>query len=672
MDNIKIALVGNPNSGKTTLFNALTGSNQHVSNWPGVTVEKKEGKFKYKDKLITLVDLPGIYSLSPYSIEEIVARKFIIEEKPDVVINIIDATNIERNLYLTIQLLEMEKPVIVALNMMDEVEAHGDVIYLDKLQEELGIPTIPVTARQGKNVLKLLDAAVIQAQKGFVLEPDDLYDDFTHSIHHKIDLLIFENAKAKHLPIHWVSIKMLEGDPLLKKHLNVSDEINDKIEVIIKEYEASSKYGDRETLVADSRYKFIEKVVKKSIVKGETKGILTMSEKIDKVVTNRFLALPLFIFIMFAIFTLTFGSIGAWLKDGITSLIGNDFTPFLANWLKEIQTADWIRSLVIDGVIAGVGGILTFLPQIAILFFCLSHLEDSGYMARVAFIMDRMLRRFGLSGKAFIPMLMGFGCTVPATMAARTMDNVKTKRMTILLVPFMSCSAKLPIYGLFTSVFFKDNQVLIVLSLYLLGIIMGIISGIIFKKTLFKGDDASFLMELPPYRLPNFKGTIIHVWHNVEHFMKRAATLIFSMSVLLWFLKNFNFSLKMVNSGENSILGILGNTIAPIFTPLGFGTWQAVVALLTGLIAKEAVVSSLSLFYGLNAVGGVALSGAFSSPVAAYAFLVFVLLYVPCVAAFSTMKRELGSWKWAIFSAGWQIGIAYIISMFIYQVVKLL
>jgi len=460
MIDIKIALVGNPNSGKTTLFNALTGTNQHVSNWPGVTVEKKEGKFKYKDKLITLVDLPGIYSLSPYSIEEIVARNYIIEEKPDVVINIIDATNIERNLYLTIQLLEMEKPVVVALNMMDEVEAHGDEIDVEKLQEELGILTIPVTARHGKNVFKLLDAAIIQAEKGFVLEPDNLYDEFTHSIHHKIDLLIYENAKSKGLPIHWVSIKMLEGDSLLRTHLNVSDEINSKIEVIVKEYEASSKYGDRETLVADSRYKFIEKAVKKSVIKGESKGILTISEQIDKVVTNKYLALPLFIFIMFIIFSLTFGSAGAWLKDGISSLIGEDFTPFLANWLKEIQTAGWITSLIIDGVIAGVGGILTFLPQIAILFFCLSLLEDSGYMARVAFIMDRMLRRFGLSGKAFIPMLMGFGCTVPATMAARTMDNVKTKRMTIMLVPFMSCSAKLPIYGLFTAIFFKENQVL--------------------------------------------------------------------------------------------------------------------------------------------------------------------------------------------------------------------
>lgn len=672
MDNIKIALVGNPNSGKTTLFNALTGTNQHVSNWPGVTVEKKEGKFKYKDKLITLVDLPGIYSLSPYSIEEIVARKFILDEKPDVVINILDATNIERNLYLTVQLLEMEKPVVVALNMMDEVEAHGDVIYVDKLQEALGIPTIPVTARLKKNVFELLDAAIIQAQKGFVIEPDDLYDEFTHSIHHKIDVLIFENAKSKGLPIHWVSIKMLEGDLLLNKSLNVSDEINGKIEQIVKEYEASSKYGDRETLIADSRYKFIEKVIKKSVIKGESLGILTISEKIDKVITNKFLALPLFILIMAAIFSLTFGSVGAWLKDGITSLIENNLTPFLSNWFNQNNTADWIRSLAIDGVIAGVGGIITFLPQIAILFLCLSLLEDCGYMARVAFIMDRMLRRFGLSGKAFIPMLMGFGCTVPATMATRTMDNIKTKRMTILLVPFMSCSAKLPIYGLFTAVFFKENQVLIVLSLYLIGILTGIMSGIIFRKTIFKTDNASFLLELPPYRLPNFKGTLLHVWNNVEHFIKKAATLIFSMSVLLWFLKNFDFSLKLVDSSEKSILGVIGSLIAPIFIPLGFGTWQTVVALLTGLIAKEAVVSSLSLFYGISAAGSLALTGAFPSTAAVYSFLVFVLLYIPCVAAFATMKRELGSWKWALFSAGWQLGIAYIISIITFQIVKLL
>lgn len=675
-NNIRMALIGNPNSGKTTFFNHMTGSNQYVGNWPGVTVEKKEGKVKQGEKYghnITLVDLPGIYSLSPYSMEEIVARDYLTKEKPDVVINIVDATNIERNLYLSIQLIEMERPVVIALNMMDEVTAKGDTIDVKLLSEFLNIPVVPVTAKTGEGTDEVIKAAIKQAQKGFIMEPDDLYDDFTHQIHHKIDNIVHPYAKKEALPTHWVSIKMLEGDELLKKNISISQEDLDKIEAIAVEYEGENEKGDRESMVIDSRYQYIEKAVKASVKKSK-RNKKTLTQKIDDIVTNKYLALPIFILVMFTVFSLTFATLGALLQEGVSYLIDDVFTGFVEKLLVSANAPVWVESLVTDGVIAGVGGVLTFLPQIAILFLLLSLLEDSGYMARIAFIMDRLLSKFGLSGKAFIPMLMGFGCSVPAIMAARTMENMKNRRMTIMLVPFMSCSAKLPIYGFISQIFFPKYRGLVVLSLYLLGIIFGIISALIFKKTIFRGQETPFLLELPPYRLPGFKSTVMHVWDKVEHFIKKAATLIFGMSVLLWVLQSFDFTLHFTQNSEESMLGIIGSFIAPIFEPAGFGTWQAAVSLLTGLVAKEAVVSSMCLFYGISATAGteatVILSGTFGMPVAAYAFLVFTLLYVPCIAAFSTMKKEMGGWKWAVGSAIYQIAIAYVLAVIIYQTGK--
>ncbi len=675
---MKLGLVGNPNCGKTTLFNALTGSNQYVGNWPGVTVEKKEGGATVDGHAVTIVDLPGIYSLSPYSMEEIVARDFIVGEKPDAIIDIVDATNIERNLYLTVQLLELERPMVVALNFMDEVEKHGDKIDVDRLSKELGVPVVPITARSGKNIQELLRTAHAQIHAGVTIEPDDLYDDYTHEIHHRMGELIHDRAYEVGLPAHWASIKLIEGDDLVKKGLGLAPEQAEQVEAVCREYEQAYPLGDRETLIADSRYRFIQKVVKASVTKGRPVGALTLSDKIDSVVTNKYLAIPVFLLMMLAMFAITFGPIGSFLSDGVGYLVEDLFSPWLTGLLAAAEVAPWMTSLLVDGVVSGVGGVLTFLPQIALLFLFLSILEDSGYMARAAFIMDRLLRRFGLSGKAFIPMLMGFGCTVPAVMGARTMENEKDRRMTIMLVPFMSCSARLPVYGLIASAFFARYAGLVVFSLYVIGLLMAILSGVILKKTMFHGEPAAFVLELPPYRLPTFKNCALHVWEKVRGFLVKAGTLILSMSVVLWFLQSFGWQggLTMVANAEDSLLGALGGLIAPILAPLGFGTWQAAVALLSGLIAKEMVVSSMTLFYGFSvtASGSVvasALSGTFQTPAAAYAFLVFVLLYVPCVAAVATIHKEMASTKWTLKSIAWQLGAAYIGSFVAYHVCSL-
>ena len=658
---MKVALAGNPNCGKTTLFNALTGSNQYVGNWPGVTVEKKEGTAHLDGRALTVVDLPGIYSLSPYSMEEIVARDFIIGEGPDAVIDIVDATNLERNLYLTVQLLELERPLVLALNFMDEVKARGDQIDVERLSKELGVPVVPITAKTGEGLDELLQVAHRQMHLGVTYEPDDLYDDFTHDIHHRMGELIHDYAYAANLPAHWASIKLLEGDGIVAKALNLPADVQNKLDAIIAEYEASSALGDRETLVADSRYRYIERVVHASVVKGKGSEGPTLTEKIDRIVTGKYTALPLFLCAMLVMFVITFGPFGSWLQDGVSALI-----DLFSGWLEGALTAAGAPAVVIslacDGIISGVGGVLSFLPQIALLFFFLSFLEDSGYMSRAAFIMDRLLRRFGLSGKAFIPMLMGFGCSVPAIMGARTMENEKDRRMTILLIPFMSCSAKLPVYGLLSAAFFGPWAGLVVFGLYVIGMAVGILSGIFFKHTLFAGEPAPFVLELPPYRFPSMENIATHVWQKVKGFLVKAGTLILAMSVVLWLLQSFDFSLHMVDDAANSMLGTLGALIAPVFAPLGFGFWQAAVALLTGFIAKEMVVSSLSMFYGfsLTAAGGaVAAAMTGFTPLSAFSMLVFILLYVPCVAATSTMAKELGSVKWTLFSVCWQIGVAY-------------
>ena len=660
---MKLALVGNPNCGKTTLFNALTGSNQYVGNWPGVTVEKKEGRAQVDGKDVTIVDLPGIYSLSPYSMEEIVARDFIVGEKPDAIIDIIDATNIERNLYLTAQLLELERPMVIALNFMDEVEKHGDQIDVARLSETLGVPVIPITARSGENVGEMLRIAHEQMHVGVTVEPDDLYDDYTHQIHHRVGELIHDRAYAVGLPAHWTAIKLIEGDELVEKALDLNEITKSRLESVCREYEDAYALGDRETLIADSRYQFIQNVVRVSVKKGRPHGALTRSDQIDSIVTNKYLAIPVFLLMMLAMFALTFGPLGSLLSDGVETLVGDWFAGWVDGALTAAGVAPWVNSLLVEGVIAGVGGVLTFLP----------------HMARAAFIMDRLLRRFGLSGKAFIPMLMGFGCTVPAVMGARTMENEKDRRMTIMLVPFMSCSARLPVYGLMASAFFPRYSGLVVFSLYVIGICCAILSGLILKKTMFRGEPAAFVLELPPYRLPTFRNCMMHVWEKVRGFLVKAGTLILAMSVVLWFLQSFgwNGGIIMVADAGDSFLGGVGGLIAPVLRPLGFGTWQAAVALLSGLVAKEAVVSSMSMFYGFSlgdsgaAIAG-ALSGTFQTPVAAYAFLVFVLLYVPCVAAVATIRKEMNSLQWTLRSIAWQIGAAYLGSFLVFQIGSLL
>lgn len=666
----RVALVGNPNCGKTTLFNALTGSNQYVGNWPGVTVEKKEGQARLEGLEFTVVDLPGIYSLSPYSMEELVARKFILNEQPDAIIDIVDATNLERNLYLTMQLLELERPVVLAVNFMDEVEKKGDVIDCARLSAGLGVPVVPISARDGVNIDTLVREVHRQMHTGLTVEPDDLYDDFTHAIHHRISALIHDRAYERGIPAHWAAIKLLGGDEEVARDLELDQATLDKIDAVAREYESASPLGDRETLLADSRYRFVERVVRSSVKKKDHRGEPTVTERIDAVATHRIWAIPVFLGMMLAVFLLTFSGPGAWLSDGIAWFVEEVLCPGVSGWLAAVHAPAWLNGLLVDGLIAGVGGVLTFLPMIALLFLFLSMLEDSGYMARAAFVMDRTLRHFGLSGKAFIPMLMGFGCTVPAVMGARTMENEKDRRMTILLVPFMSCGARLPIYGLMTAAFFPRYGGLVVFGLYVLGPIIAILSGLILKKGVFQGEPAPFLLELPPYRMPTPHNIWLHVWERVRDFLTRAGTIIAAMSVAVWFLQSFGLDLRMVEDTADSILAALGNLIAPVFAPMGFGVWQAAVALLTGLIAKEAVVSSMSLFYGFSltdyAAAGAVMAVTFT-PAAALAFLVFCALYTPCVAAIATIRREMNSLSWTALALIWQLGVAWLVSFAVYQ-----
>ena len=670
----RVALVGNPNCGKTTLFNALTGSNQYVGNWPGVTVEKKEGTAKLGDASFTVVDLPGVYSLSPYSMEELVARRFIVDEKPDAIINIVDATNLERNLYLTMQLLELERPMVLALNFMDEVEKTGDEIDCERLSAHLGVPVIPISARDSVNIDQLVETAHQQMHTGLTLEPDDLYDDCTHAVHHRIGELIHDRAYEAGIPAHWAAIKLLEGDTEVAQDLRLGTNTLQRIDQIAMEYEADSVLGDRETLLADSRYRFVERVIRASVRRAGRTDKPTVTERIDSVATHKYFALPLFLGLMLVVFLLTFSGPGAWLSDAIATFMEDVLCPGVAGALTAAKAPEILIGLLVDGLIAGVGGVLTFLPMIALLFLFLSLLEDSGYMARAAFVMDRTLRRFGLSGKAFIPMLMGFGCTVPAVMGARTMENEKDKRMTIMLVPFMSCGARLPIYGLMTAAFFPRQAGLIVFSLYVLGPLLAILSGLILKKGVFKGETAPFLLELPPYRMPTLRNIALHVWERVSDFLSRAGTTIALMSMVIWVLQNFSTRFLPVADTSESILAFMGSYIAPLFAPLGFGTWQAAVALLTGLIAKEAVVSSMSLFYGFSmtdyAAAGVAMAATFS-PAAALSFLVFCALYTPCIAAIATIRRETGSLVWTTVTLLWQLGAAYLMSFITYHLFAL-
>ena len=667
------ALAGNQNCGKTTLFNQLTGSNQHVGNFPGVTVDQKSGAIR-GEKDCTVVDLPGIYSIRPYTPEEIVTRDFILNQKPDGLINIVDATNIERNLYLTLQLMEMRIPMVLALNMMDEVTAGGGTIDVKAMSQALGIPVVPISAVKNQGVDELVKIAVQTARsKTLPTVYDFCSPGPVHRCIHAVVHQIEDHAEASGLPVRFAAAKLIEGDEDIAQRLALDQNELELIEHSVKEMEDECGM-DRNAALADMRYTFIESVCAGTVVKCRESRERTRSEAIDKVVTNKYLALPFFFAIMLGIFFLTFNVIGSFLSDLLAAGI-DALTVSVDNVLTAYGLNPVVHSLVIDGVFAGVGSVLSFLPIIVVLFFFLSILEDTGYMARVAFVMDQLLRKIGLSGRSIVPMLMGFGCSVPAIMGARTMENEKDRRMTILLVPFMSCSAKLPVYGMIAGAFFGPWAGLVIFGLYVLGMLVGILSGILFKRTLFAGEPAPFVLELPPYRLPSFDNIATHVWQKVKGFLVKAGTLILLMSMVLWLLQSFDFSLHMVDDAAQSMLGTLGSWIAPIFAPLGFGFWQAAVALLTGLIAKEMVVSSLSMFYGFaltatSAQVAAAMTG--FTPLSALSMLVFILLYVPCVAAVSTLAREMNSVKWTLFSIAWQLGMAYIAAFLVHTVGLLL
>lgn len=661
-----LALAGNQNCGKTTLFNCLTGSNQHVGNFPGVTVEKKEGTIK-KRKDITLVDLPGIYSLSPYTSEEVVTRDFVLREHPDAIINIVDATNIERNLYLSLQLMELGIPMVIALNMMDEVRASGNTIHVSKLSEHLGIPVVPISAGKNEGISELLDSVLkLLHQK----EPPRKMDFCTGAVHraiHSIIHIIEEQAEEAGYPLRFAATKLVEGDLPMTESLKLSDGQKHIIEHLVEEME--EELGtDREAALADMRYSYIEKVCADCVVKHQETREQIRSEKIDRVLTHKYFGIPIFLGIMLVVFWLTFSVIGAPLQELLDRGIGL-FSNFLSGLLVQSAVSDPLHSLVIDGICAGVGSVLSFLPIIVLLFFFLSLLEDSGYMARVAFVMDKLLRKIGLSGRSFVPMLIGFGCSVPAIMSTRTLSSDRDRKMTIILTPFMSCSAKLPIYGMITMAFFRKTSALVMISIYVLGIIVAILSGLLLKSTLFKGNPVPFVMELPAYRIPSAKSVVLHMWEKAKDFIKKAFTIIFVASIVIWFLQSFDWSLNMVPDSSDSILASIGLVIAPIFKPLGFGNWQASTALITGLTAKETVKSTLTVLTG--AASDLQLSAVLNemfTPLSAFAFLTFTVLYMPCVAAFAATKRELGSWKAAILTAAYQTGAAYLVTLIIFQV----
>lgn len=654
---ISLALAGNPNCGKTTLYNALTGTRQYVGNWPGVTVEKKEGKVKFNNQDIKVTDLPGTYSLSPYSIEEIIARDYIVESNPDVVVNIVDASNIERNLYLSVQLIEHGRPVVIALNMMDVAEKKGFKINAQKLSDLLGVPVVPIVASKGKGIQELLDVAIKVGQGKIKTENKIQYsEDLEGKIKEVADSLKGKPQISKYNP-RWAAIKFIENDKAILKMLGKENSMQDE---------------EWEFLVADERYDVIGGVVSKAIVKPAVEQ-LSASDKIDKVVTNKWLGIPIFALLMYAVFWLSF-TVGDQLKGDYMEPFFESLAESSKAGLEGMGIASWLTSLISDGIIAGVGGVLTFLPNIIFLFIAISILEDSGYMARVAFIMDRAMRKIGLSGKAFIPMIMGFGCSVPAIMGARTLEEEKDRLTAILITPFMSCSARLPIYVLFAGAFFPGNESIIVYSLYILGIVVAITMGLIFKKTIFKGQGAPFVMELPPYRIPTFKGLSLNVWDKMKGYIHKAGTVILAASIILWYILGYNFS--GAAEMEQSFGRYIGGFLAPLFAPLGFGNWQSSLSLLSGLAAKEVVVSNMAVIYGLaeepTAAQFAATFKTTFTHVSAYAFMVFSLLYTPCVAVIGVVKKETNSWKWTAFSVVYQFAVAWIVALIVFQVGTLL
>ena len=663
-----IALIGNQNCGKTTLFNALTGSNQHVGNFPGVTVEQKSGTIK-KHPSIKLVDLPGIYSLTPYTMEEIVSTDFLIKEKPSMIINIIDATSIERNLYLTMQLLELNIPMILALNMMDEVISSGNSIDVEGLQQALGIRVIPLSASKNEGIEELIEAIETTLKENNCSHLD-LCSGEIHKAIHSITHLIEDNAVKAKLPKRFAVTKIIEGDKDIIRQLHL-DVQQLHIKHIIEDME--EKEGlDKDAALVDMRYQVIENITRQTVFKEQETAGQVRSEKIDSILTHKYFGIPIFIVVMLMIFFLTFNVIGAPLQSLMeiaVDFIGSTIITFLTNH----QVAPWLISLLRDGVIAGVGSVLSFLPLIVVLFFFLSMLEDSGYMARVAFVMDKLLRKIGLSGKSFVPMLIGFGCSVPAIMASRTLSSQRDRKMTIIVTPFMSCSAKLPIYGMIIAAFFSTKAPLVMITIYCIGILVAIFSALLLKATIFPGDPIPFVMELPSYRIPTAKNVIMHMWEKAKDFLKKAFTIIFIASLLIWFLQSFNFRFEMVTDSSKSILAYIGNKLSFIFAPLGFSDWRLSTSLITGITAKESVVSTLSVL--TNSSSPDALYHALNTlltPASAFAFLTFTVLYMPCVAAFAATKRELGSWLQAILTAGYQTGIAYVVAFIVYHLALLI
>lgn len=648
------ALVGNQNCGKTTLFNQLTGSNQHVGNFPGVTVDRKDGPIKgYKNTLVT--DLPGIYSMSPYSNEEIVSRNFVLDDKPEAIINIVDATNIERNLYLTMQLLEMNIPMVVALNMMDEVTGNGGTIDINGMESMLGVPVVPISAAKNEGVDELIKHAIHIAKYQERPGRQDFCDenDFGGAVHrciHSIAHLIEDHAETAGIPVRFAASKLIEGDSLILEKLNLDKNEIETLEHVVIQME-KERGLDRSAAIADMRFSFIEKVCEKTVVKPKESKERLRSEKIDRILTGKYTAIPCFIAIMAAVFILTFNVIGAGLQKllemGIEALTGA-----VDKGLSAAGVNSALHSLVIDGIFAGVGSVLSFLPIIVTLFFFLSLMEDSGYIARVAFFMDKLLRKIGLSGRSIVPLLIGFGCTVPAVMSTRTLPSERDRKMTILLTPFMSCTAKLPIYAFFVSAFFPGKGGIVMTALYFLGIAVGILVAFIFKKTLFKGEAVPFVMELPNYRLPGIKNVAQLLWEKAKDFLQRAFTIILIATMVVWFLQSFNWHFNMVSDSSESILAAVAGFIAPVFAPLGLGDWRVITSLISGFMAKESVVSTLEILFGSS------VSTAFTT-LSAVSLLVFSLLYTPCVAAISSIRRELGH-KWAVLVVVWQCAIAWI------------
>ena len=653
------ALVGNQNCGKTTLFNQLTGSNQHVGNFPGVTVDRKDGAIKGHAET-DITDLPGIYSMSPYSSEEIVSRNFVLDEKPRALINIVDATNIERNLYLTMQLLEMDIPMVVALNMMDEVTGNQGAIDVNGMEALLGVPVIPISAAKNEGVDELVRHALHIAKyqekplrQDFCDKND--HDGAVHRCIHAVIHLIEDHAEYAHIPVRFAATKAIEGDPLILEKLALDQNETEMLEHIVQQMETERKL-DRSAAIADMRFDFIERLCEQTVVKPKESRERIRSERIDRVLTGKYTAIPCFVGIMVLVFYLTFNVIGAWLQN-ILQMGIDAVSDIVDRGLTAMQVNEAVHSLIIDGIFTGVGSVLSFLPIIVTLFFFLSMMEDSGYIARVAFVMDKMLRKIGLSGRSIVPMLIGFGCTVPAVMATRTLTSERDRKMTILLTPFMSCTAKLPIYSFFVSVFFPGRGGLIMAGLYLFGIVTGILIAFLYKGTLFQGEPVPFVMELPNYRLPGAKNVAQLLWEKAKDFLQKAFSVILVATVVVWFLQSFNLRLNMVTDSADSILAAVSSLLVPVFAPLGLGDWRICTALLSGFMAKESVVSTLGVLFG-DSIGSVL------SPVSAASLLVFSLLYTPCVAAVASIRRELGG-KWAVGVVFWQCAVAWIAAMLV-------